>query len=774
MIKFIITFLAIFSFLTTAAQDKTVTYYADPASNPPDLPITLRHIQADIRFKPEENLVIAKTEFLFSPNGYKTDSIAFSAPDFAIQSVSVDGKQAQYHSFAGNLVIDTKPIFLEKGKEYKVNIAYTAEPKSGAIYFIGWRKEEQGKRKEIWAHRPHGWLPYLDARITMDMYYTFDRNYNVFANGDRMDVKDNPDSTRTWHYRMAKDHPYFSTSLVIGDYEFSSTLSAGGIPLEFWYYRGQVDKVKPTYQYTEAMMDFLEKETGVKYPYPVYRQAPVIDYMYGAMETTTATVFGDFIFIDPHAYWQRNYINTNAHEMAHQWFGNYVAHFVNKDVWLTESFATYYAKIFERSIFGRDYYQNVMNDEVNMAMNASKLNNYPVAGSMGGNARIYQKGSLVLGMLRKVMGDKEFHDAIKLYLQRFGFNYAQTTDLLRCIYDATGKSYNWFFEEWIFHGGEPYYQVSYSILDDTSGRRATHIKVAQIQETNEQVGLFMMPVKMEVHYKDGTTDSTVAWIGNKYQEISIPNPEKKSVDFVLFDPGREVLKKLSFDRSVEELSEQALRAENMIDRFDALVALHSTPLSIKRETLIRCYEKENFHLVKSEIIDQLSADTGSQATELFRRALRDPDANVRKSVLKLVSPLPEALKKDAEKCLGDFSYLNQELALQNLCLSFPRDGEHYLEATKDLTGWRGLNIRMKWLEIAIANGKTEFLPELIHYSGPQFEFETRMNAFSVMKRLRYMDDTTLANARSASQHWNGKLRDAAKDYLTYFGKGGSL
>jgi aminopeptidase N len=284
----------------------------------------------------------------------------------------------------------------------------------------------------------------------------------------------------------------------------------------------------------------------------------------------------------------------------------------------------------------------------------------------------------------------------------------------------------------------------------------------------------MMPVKMEVHYKDGTTDSTVAWIGNKYQEISIPNPEKKSVDFVLFDPGREVLKKLSFDRSVEELSEQALRAENMIDRFDALVALHSTPLSIKRETLIRCYEKENFHLVKSEIIDQLSADTGSQATELFRRALRDPDANVRKSVLKLVSPLPEALKKDAEKCLGDFSYLNQELALQNLCLSFPRDGEHYLEATKDLTGWRGLNIRMKWLEIAIANGKTEFLPELIHYSGPQFEFETRMNAFSVMKRLRYMDDTTLANARSASQHWNGKLRDAAKDYLTYFGKGGSL
>jgi aminopeptidase N len=87
-----------------------------------------------------------------------------------------------------------------------------------------------------------------------------------------------------------------------------------------------------------------------------------------------------------------------------------------------------------------------------------------------------------------------------------------------------------------------------------------------------------------------------------------------------------------------------------------------------------------------------------------------------------------------------------------------------------MTGWRGMNIRMKWLEIAIGKGKKEFLPELISYSGPQFEFETRINAFTVLKRLRYINDEILANARSASQHWNGKLSGAAKEYLTYFGK----
>jgi len=272
--------------------------------------------------------------------------------------------------------------------------------------------------------------------------------------------------------------------------------------------------------------------------------------MYGAMETTTSTVFGDFIFIDPHAYWQRNYINTNAHEMAHQWFGNCIAHFVNKDVWLTESFATYYAKIFEGSIFGKDYYQNVMNDELTLALNAAKSNNNPVGSSMGGNARIYQKGSLVLGMLRNVMGDREFKNAIKLYIERYRFGYAQTGDLLRCTYDATGIAYNWFFEEWILHGGEPEYKVSYIVLDDTTGKRATHVTVTQMQETGNLVGLFKMPIRLEVHYKDSRFDTLVAWIENKTQEVVIPNPEKKTIDFVLFDPGRNVVKKISFEKDL--------------------------------------------------------------------------------------------------------------------------------------------------------------------------------------------------------------------------------
>ena len=207
----------------------------------------------------------------------------------------------------------------------------------------------------------------------------------------------------------------------------------------------------------------------------------------------------------------------------------------------------------------------------------------------------------------------------------------------------------------------------------------------------------------------------------------------------------------------------------MIDRYDALTALKQMPVPDKKELLIKCYSREKFYLIKSEIIEQLSKDNTPESTELFREALNDPDANVRKSVLLNVNPVPMILIDDFEKCLTDYSYLNIELALDNLCSSFPQNVDRYLEMTKNMTGWRGMNIRMKWLQIAIDSGKQEYLQELIGYSGPKYEFETRMNSLNLLKKLRYMDETTIENARSAGRHWNNKLSAVGKEYLTYFG-----
>ncbi len=775
----ILLFLIVIGF-ASYAQEKTLTYYADPASIPTDLSVSLKHLKARISFNPSDNEVTGNAEFTIIPNRYRTDSIVFYTPDFNIKTVEIDHKKVSFKLSGKNLVIYPEDIpqacltgrqavshisLLTKGNPAQLLISYSARPLAGAIYFIGWRPEEEGKRKEIWAHRPHGWLPYIDARITTELYVTFDKNFKVFSNGERIRVTENPDGTLTWHYAMRKNHPYFSTALVIGDYQYKMSKTSGGIPLEFWYYSDMPDRVNTTYKYTEKMFSFFNKEMGVSYPYPVYREAPVIDYMYGAMETTTSTIFGDYMQITPRSWWQRNYVNVNAHELAHQWFGNYIAHFVNRDVWLTESFGTYYAKLFEKSIYGEDYYQNIRNDEMFQVFEAAKKNDFPVGGSQGGVQRIYQKGSLVLDMLRYVMGEREFKDAIKLYLQKYGFNYAETNDFIRCVYEAGGKPFNWFFDEWILRGGEPHYKVEYSVILDSLNHQAIQVHVQQLQEVTELKGLFKMPVKLEVYYTDGSFDSILVWIEKKEQVVFISNTSGRKIAFLLFDPGRKILKKLSFERNFNELSAQLHGAKEMIDRYDALMALSSFPLTQKSELLVKAYPEESFHLMKSEILNQLGVDINDVVTGLYRSALNDPDANVRKTALINLNPVPLSLKPEVEKCLHDSSYLNIEIALNRLSQSFPAQITEYLAQTEKEEGWRGKNIRMKWLEIAILSGKKEFLPELIAYSGPKFEFETRMNAFNLLKKISYYDDETLGYAEAASKHWNNKLSTVAKEYL---------
>lgn len=749
------------------AQVETVSYVKDPNANPPDSPVSLSHVEASLKFEPAAWRVIGEAAIRFVPLGYTTDSMVFLTPGFDVEQVLINGKAVRFTSDEKNTII-FPDAGMRKGEEYTLSMVYESNPIATGIYFVGWKPGEEGKRKAIWAHRPFGWLPYMDGRVTMDIRITFDSDYTVFTNGTRISVKNNKDGTSSWHYRLAQNHPYFSTALGISDYDFKSENTSRGVPLELLYYRGMQEKIEPTYQFTKLMFDFFEDEMGIPYPYDVYREIPVIDYMYGGMECTTSTIFGDYMLIDPRAYWQRNYINVNAHELAHQWFGDYIGHLAHQDVWLTESFGTYYAKIFERSVFGEEYYENMVMQEQAAALEASKDNDYPVWSSRGGRARIYDKGSVVLGMLRDVMGDREFRDAVRSYLVKFGYGSTETQDFIRTAYDVTGRSYDWFFDQWVLRPGEPHYVVNYSVMDDTIGARSTFVNVEQIHSVNDLTGLFRMPVWLQVWYTDGSADSVRVWVEKKVEEIRIPNAGKKRIDYLLFDPGKHLLKKLTFNKSIEELSAQALKAHHLSDRYDALLALMPVSLDKKRDLLIRCYDNETFHLTRSEILRQLAADTLSGTKELFRQAMYDSDAEVRETVLLVLDPIPYSLKKDAETLLHDNSYLNVELALDKLCREFPADVPGYLEITANETGWRGKNIRMKWLQISIENWKLDRLQELISYTAQNQEFETRMNAFNTLKQLGYIDEIIANNAKEAAKHWNNKLSGVARSYLSYF------
>jgi aminopeptidase N len=134
-------------------------------------------------------------------------------------------------------------------------------------YFVGWKDPTGRMRRQIWAHRPSGWIPFQNDRITVDLHITFNSDYQVYSNGVRVKVQENPDHTRTWHYRMNKPHPFFSTALVIGKYDYKDMTTSSGVPLEYWYYPDQEDHFEPTYRFSLEMFEFLEKELGVPYPW---------------------------------------------------------------------------------------------------------------------------------------------------------------------------------------------------------------------------------------------------------------------------------------------------------------------------------------------------------------------------------------------------------------------------------------------------------------------------------------------------------------------------
>ncbi|MGB9701730.1 MAG: M1 family metallopeptidase [Candidatus Kapaibacteriota bacterium] len=769
---FIFIYFLSFSFLL--AEPPIVSYYKDAGNIYYERLVDYYYYTAKVKFQPEENLIISDVSFKFKKLRDNVDSLVFYAPNFKIKAIIVNGFKANYYFNDKNLIINL-PIKLEDEKENTISMSYDVKNYDGEIYFIGWDDSTGRRRKQIWSHRPHGWLPYADARVTCDNYITFDSTYKVFSNGERVEVINNNDGTYTWHYKMSKKHPYFSTALAIGKYDYKQLTTKRGLTEELWYYPEQENRFNETYQYSTEMIDFFENEFNYKYPWSLYRQAPLADYMYGAMETTTSTVFGDFLFIDKAAYYQRNYINVNAHELAHQWFGNYITHISNRDVCLTESFATFYAKIFEESIFGKNYYDWEREKELRKVLAAAEKDNYPVGSSFSGVARIYQKGSMVLSMLREIMGEKDFKRVINFYLNNYAEQEVQIEDLLYSIYKVTGSDYHWFFDEWVYRGGEPTYKVSYN---NNSKGDSLFVKVAQVQPLTETTGIFKMPIAIDIYLNDGTKSTVNVWNDKADTTYNFKILDNKKVDFLVFDSDRKIIKNLKFSRSFEELSKQALRADNLLDRFDAILELSTVPSNTKFELYKQVFYKENYHLIKAEIIKQLSDLKEKEFTKIIKDAINSNDELVIQSVVENIKIVPKELLKEYETLLTGKtnSNYNIEKALENLCKSNPDKISKYLKLTRYAFGWRGLNIRMKWLEISYNFAKENndhqklnlILREIIDYSSISYEFETRMNALQLLKTLNYIDNEVARNIILASIHWNSKLRSAGKEVFDYF------
>lgn len=381
----------------------------------------------------------------------KVDSIYLDAKDMVFSLVLLDGQKVKYDNNGKNIFIKNE---FKKGFKHKLVLSYSCVP-SQTLYFQGWN-DTIVANEQIWTqgqgkYTSH-WLPSFDAmeeKVAFDLKILFDDKYEVIANGS-LNSMNSESKAALWDFNMQKPISSYLLAFAIGNYEKQELSSKSGIPLENYYYPQDSLKVEPTFRYTKEIFDFLEEEIGFPYPWQNYKQIPVRDFLYAGMENTTATIFSDGYVIDSTAFVDKNYVNVNAHELAHQWFGNLVTEKDGNHHWLHEGFATYYAQLAEKEIFGDDqYYWKLYKSLMQLQNGVEKGEGQSLTDPKASSLIFYEKGAWALYILRNQIGSKDFKKGIRSYLEKYQLKNVTISDFLKEMETASGKGLSGFRKDWL-------------------------------------------------------------------------------------------------------------------------------------------------------------------------------------------------------------------------------------------------------------------------------------------------------------------------------------
>ncbi|MDD5150932.1 MAG: M1 family metallopeptidase [Flavobacterium sp.] len=407
--------------------------------------VDFKSVLGQITIDPKERLVSGAINYHFvvlKP----IDTIKIDAQNMTFSNLKINDKDINYINTGKQLQL----IFqFQKGKNC-LSFEYTASPKQ-TMYFIG---SKATNNLQIWTQGQgkytSNWFPSFDdvnEKVVFNLGVTFDANYQVISNGILQNKYKNNNNIY-WEYRMQKPMSSYLLMLAIGKFDKKIEFSKSGIPLEMYYEPNTLADFEPTYRYSKQIFDFLEKEIGVKYPWKIYKQIPARDFLYGGMENTSATLFSTHYVVDSTGFEDRNYTNVNAHELAHQWFGDLVTAQGGRHHWLQEGFATYYALLSEKAIYGNDYFYSKLYEYAQELKQASKTDTIPVMNEKASSLSFYQKGAWALHVLRDGIGAEAFKKAVQNYFKKYSFENVNTQEFLAEIkkvsnYDVVNFSKIW-------------------------------------------------------------------------------------------------------------------------------------------------------------------------------------------------------------------------------------------------------------------------------------------------------------------------------------------
>lgn len=530
----------------------------------------------------------------------------------------------------------------EKGKSYTFKFKYQMNPKQ-TMYFVGWDNEGSN---QIWTqgqgkYTSH-WLPSIDdlnEKIEFDLAYRVPKNYTVIANGKLTNKKTQGDQN-IWSFDMKNPMSSYLVAVAVGDYASAEEKSASGVNLKYYYEPNQKDKVEATYRYSKQIFDYFEEEIGIPFPWQDYKQIPVRDFLYAGMENTGATIFSNQFVTDSIGFVDRNYVNVNAHELAHQWFGDFITETSSEHHWLQEGFATFYALLAEREIFGDDYYYYKLYERAEQLKELSDngkgealLN--PKASSL----TFYQKGAWALHILKEKVGEEAFNKGVKTYLLKHAYKNVNTDDFIKEIEKAGQTDLSIFKKDWLF-------QSAFKANEALNSLKKSKF----IQE------LLMLKSLRNTALED----------------------KKAQLERALQDPvndylGQEVVYQLAQENSAEviPLYKMAFESNNLLTRQAIAITLSEIPQQLKKEfeTLL----DDDSYLTKEKAFMSLWQNFPEKASYYFDKlkgveGFQDKNVEILWLTLHLVSPdyegdqKPEIFKRLSHYTAPQYDYAIRENA----------------------------------------------------------------------------------------------------------------
>jgi len=439
-----------------------------------------------------------------------------------VTSVTQNGNSLSFSQNNSNELVVILPQTLTTGTSTILAVTYSGVPDQNSDAFV---TATHGTTPVLWTlSEPYGakdWWPCkqdLNDKIDgIDVFVTAPSQYVAVSNGLEQAQTSNKNGTKTTHFKHNYPIPAYLVAIAVSNYSiFTQTagIAPDTFPIVNYIYPEFLEVVKPNLAQTLHIMSFFEQRFE-KYPFASEKYGHAQCGFGGGMEHTTVSFMGSF---------GRDLI---AHELAHQWFGDKITCGSWKDIWLNEGFATFLTGLSIQHLDGEERFKDWKKGQVANITSQPNGSVYLTDSDTVNVGRIfssrltYNKGSMVLNMLRFKLGNDAFYSGVKSYLadNDLAYGYAKTPDLQAHLERASDFSLTEFFNDWVYNQGYPSYQLNVSA--PVNGQVVLTINQSQ---SHSSVSYFEMPLPIRFWSATGEVYDTVVQNTKNNQQFTVAVP----------------------------------------------------------------------------------------------------------------------------------------------------------------------------------------------------------------------------------------------------------